>query len=168
MIFLQGCCSIIHGSRQEISISSTPTGANVYNNGELVAVTPAVLDLKRSKTHAIKIEKDGYECYEIATSRQISGWALGNIAIGGLVGPGIDALTGSLYKIEPAIIDAILSSSTGNQKQDGNNSVLQNLMVNPKDDNKDIHNIAASLSDVKNSMTIKYHPQKNTQRFVNP
>mgnify|MGYP001222815129 FL=1 len=106
---LLACATIMQGTRQEVSIASTPTGATLtIDNGE-VANTPYAAKLKRKDKHTIKIELAGYQPYELAMSRGTSGWVWGNIVFGGLPGLIIDAISGGMYKLRPEEIQAALA-----------------------------------------------------------
>jgi hypothetical protein len=112
-ILLSACGAIMHGSSQQIGISSSPTSARVLINGVESGVTPLVADLKRKGPHVIAVRADGYEPYEIALTRSVSGWVWGNLVFGGLIGLVVDASTGGLYKLSPEQISAELSRSGG-------------------------------------------------------
>ena len=102
------CASIMQGTTQQVSLASSPTGASITVNGRPLGVTPAAIDLKRKDNHTVRIELSGYQPYEIALTRSVSGWVWGNIVFGGLPGLAIDAITGGLYKLSPEQITATL------------------------------------------------------------
>lgn len=107
------CATIMHGSGQEVSVASTPTGARVIVDGSEKGFTPYVADLKRKDKHVIRIELDGYQPYEVPIVRSTSGWVWGNIVFGGLIGLAVDAMTGSIYKLKPEQVEATLSQTGG-------------------------------------------------------
>ena len=86
---LSACATIIHGMRQEVGISSSPTGAEVWVDNVKMGETPVVAKLRRKDTHTVKLLMPGYQAYETTITRSVSGWVWGNIAIGGLLGLGI-------------------------------------------------------------------------------
>lgn len=106
---LGGCGSIVHGTTQQVSLSSSPMGASITVNGRPLGTTPAAVDLQRKDSHVIRIELDGYQPYEVALTRSVSGWVWGNIVFGGLLGLAIDARTGGLYKLSPEQVMASLA-----------------------------------------------------------
>jgi hypothetical protein len=57
---LSGCVYFERGVPQEVVILSFPNEASVYINGEPVGITPMTVDLPRKMTHAIRLEKNGY------------------------------------------------------------------------------------------------------------
>lgn len=116
-LILAGCCSIVHGTRQKIGVSSSPTGAKVFVNDVPMGTTPAALDLDRDGTHKVRIELDGYEPYEMVITRSVSGWVWGNILFGGLIGLAIDAIDGALYQLTPEQVSAQLQKGADNTLQ---------------------------------------------------
>lgn len=105
-----GCASIMHGSKQKIGISSTPTGASVTVDNKPLGVTPVFADLKRGEEHIVAIEMDGYEKTSLTITKSVSGWVWGNIVFGGLIGLAVDAISGGLYKLSPEQLNAELQS----------------------------------------------------------
>jgi len=103
------CCSIIHGTRQEISVNSQPIGVKVIVKGVHMATTPAVIEFKRKESNIIlRFEKEGYEPVEVALRRSTDGWIAGNIIFGGLIGLVVDFANGAAYKLSPADIQVEL------------------------------------------------------------
>lgn len=106
--FLPACASIMQGTTQQVGIGSSPTGARVLVNGQALGTTPVNLDLARKEKHLVRIELDGYEPYELAMTRSVSGWVVGNILFGGLIGLAVDAMSGGMYKLSPEQINATM------------------------------------------------------------
>jgi hypothetical protein len=100
------CATIIHGSKQSVSISSNPTKALVTIDGRDEGKTPVTVDLSRKDHHSVAINLDGYLPYETKFTRKVDGWIAGNIVFGGLVGLAIDAITGGMYKLTPDQVQA--------------------------------------------------------------
>jgi len=106
------CATIIHGTRQSVSVNSVPSGAKVMVKGVHMATTPAVIELKRKESNLIlRFEKEGYEPVEIALNRSVDGWIAGNIIFGGLIGLAIDFIDGAAYKLSPSEVDAVLAEA---------------------------------------------------------
>jgi hypothetical protein len=111
-LLLASCATIIHGTHQDISFSSTPSGAKVFINGMDKGSTPVVVNLERKSTYVVKIQIDGYLPYETNIIRKVDGWIAGNIIFGGLIGLVVDAASGGMYKLSPEQIQSELKSST--------------------------------------------------------
>jgi hypothetical protein len=95
-----------------VGVSSTPTDATVVVDNMERGNTPVALDLKRKNQHTVRIEMDGYEPYEVTLTKSTSGWVWGNIVFGGFIGLAVDAITGGLYKLNPAQVEARLAEET--------------------------------------------------------
>jgi len=106
-----GCASIVKGTTQAIPVSSDPVGADVKIDGNKVGQTPMKIDAKRKYDHLVTIERVGYQVESIAVTRNIGGAVYGNIIAGGLVGWGVDAISGAQYNLSPAIIDVKLKET---------------------------------------------------------
>lgn len=98
---MSSCASVINGRTQDVGISSNPAGALVKVDGIDKGMTPCNLLLKRDESHTVTIEKEGYQPASATLSKSVSGWVWGNVLIGGLVGLGVDAITGGFWTLEP-------------------------------------------------------------------
>jgi len=105
------CATIMHGSSQEVGISSQPTGATITVDGQPAGNTPVTAKLSRKDIHRVAITLTGYQPFEITTTRKTSGWVWGNILFGGLIGLAVDAISGGLYDVRPEQIPAQLSKA---------------------------------------------------------
>lgn len=121
MWLLTGCASIVNGTTQRVGISSMPTGAIVSVDGAVVGNTPMFVDLKRKEEHIVTIELPGFQKAQLTVTQNISGWVLGNLAFGGLLGLGIDYLSGGIYVLTPEQLNAELKrqDATASVKRDG-------------------------------------------------
>jgi hypothetical protein len=59
-----GCATIMHGTRQDVSITSVPSGAAVTINGQDKGKTPVAVELPRKDKHLLKLELPGYLTFE--------------------------------------------------------------------------------------------------------
>lgn len=110
---LTGCASIVKGTTQEIPVSSEPTGARVSVDGNPSGTTPTKVTLSRKQNHMVTLEKDGYQPENIAITKSIGGAVVGNLLAGGLIGWGVDAMTGAQYNLHPETINARLHQAGG-------------------------------------------------------
>jgi uncharacterized protein YceK len=109
---LSGCATIMHGGNQPVGFSSTPSGAQVYVDNQVVGVTPVTATLSRKDQHVVRVEMQGYAPYEMRLNRGMSGWVWGNLLIGGIPGLAIDAISGAIYKLTPTEVNASLTRPT--------------------------------------------------------
>jgi len=109
LVALSGCASIFNGQTQAVTIGSVPAGAEVTINnraGQAVhtGVTPLTVQLRRgagyfrSEAYSVAYKKDGYADASARIDSSVSGWYIGNIIFGGLIGMlGVDPATGGMY-----------------------------------------------------------------------
>jgi len=142
-LFLIGCGTIIHGGTQEVSVSTTPSGADVTIDGANVGETPITQSLDRGSQHTIELELDGYESQSIICNKTTSGWVWGNIVFGGLVGLAVDASTGGMYKLEPGEVARTLDKKTAKVKDE--DTVHIAVVMEPKPDWKKIGQLEPSI-----------------------
>src|SRR5438045_124497 len=91
------CASIMHGKSQDVNIASQPSGASVTVDNQALGMTPVVAKLKRKDKHVITVKMDGYQPFEMTTTRSTSGWVWGNVVFGGLIGLAVDLGGGCAY-----------------------------------------------------------------------
>lgn len=111
---LYGCATIMHGTSQEIGVSSTPSGATVSVDNMSMGETSTFVNLSRGDNHIVKVEMPGYVPFEMTITRQTSGWVWGNIVFGGLIGLLIDAGSGGLYDLNPEQVHCELKAKNPN------------------------------------------------------
>lgn len=99
---LTSCASIITGTSDKISFSTTPEGAKVIHKGEEKCTTPCVAKISRGlKTQLVTFEKEGYAKQDVKLTKTFNPVTLVNILLGGFIGLGIDTATGSITKYSP-------------------------------------------------------------------
>jgi hypothetical protein len=111
IVTICGCATIMHGTTQQVSIASNPSGGSVTINGINLGNTPLIADLKRKDNHLVKIELKNYSPYEMNITHNVSGWVWGNVLFGGLIGLVVDAVSGGIYKLTPEQVQAELRNS---------------------------------------------------------
>ncbi len=96
------CASIFTGTKDKISFTSQPEGAKVLHKGIEKCTTPCTAEIKRSLAKQVVVfEKEGFESKEMKLTKTFNPVSLLNILLGGAIGIGIDAATGSLTKYSP-------------------------------------------------------------------
>jgi hypothetical protein len=108
-VTIGACASIMHGTTQDIGISSSPTGATVTVDNGAKAQTPFVAKLSRKDSHLVHIVADGYAPADLTLTKTVSGWVWGNLVFGGLIGLAVDAMSGGLYNLTPNQLSAALA-----------------------------------------------------------
>jgi hypothetical protein len=119
MLATSGCGTIMHGTTQSIGLSSTPTNARVWVDKQQLGVTPTIAKLSRKDNHIIRMELAGYQPFEATITRSVSGWVVGNLVFGGLIGLAVDAISGGLYKLSPEQVAGQLATQSASVKRVG-------------------------------------------------
>lgn len=109
---MTSCATIINGRRQEVEITSNPVGASV-SDGTNTWTTPVKISLSRNSSHVLTFSKPGYTTQIIKVENGISGAVAANLVFVplwgvGLLGWGVDAMTGAQYKLIPETVAATL------------------------------------------------------------
>lgn len=140
---LTSCATIIHGTRQSIGIASNPTNASVWVDKNYAGTTPMIVEMSRKDNHIVMIELDGFQPYEVIFSRQISGWALGNVVFGGVIGLAVDAISGGLYMLTPDQVQAELRANQMAYSKKSKDSYIT-IVLKPDPSWKKIGNLVAA------------------------
>ena len=78
-----GCATLqTNGSTQRVPVTSAPSGANVFVDGQVVGVTPVeIVVRRRAAEHHVRVEGGG----EQTLRRSISWWLLADVGVGVLI-----------------------------------------------------------------------------------
>ncbi|MBF0471855.1 MAG: PEGA domain-containing protein [Gammaproteobacteria bacterium] len=97
-MLLTGCATIISGTNEGVTFNSSPEGASVYIDGQIVGTTPLTVPLPKMKKKSVMVKKDGYEVITRDLGKQMDPVAIGNI-IWDL--STTDFISGALMEYEP-------------------------------------------------------------------
>lgn len=90
-----GCATILNDDHQPVAFSSEPPGAIVSVDGVQVGTTPTTALVKRKGgDKLIQIDLAGYKTVQMTLNNRIHGAGFGNLIIGGVIGIGVDAISG--------------------------------------------------------------------------
>ena len=107
-IMYNGCATIFSGGKDQVDLSSEPSGAKVLVNGQDRGKTPLTLSLKKGKEYMVDFVKDGYEKKSITMSYSLgAGWLILDI-LAGLIGIIVDAATGNWNSLDYDSYRAVL------------------------------------------------------------
>jgi len=101
-LVMSGCASIVEGTTQTVTVSTTPAGAlcELKRNGQtigLVNPTPGSVVLDKSKDNVgVLCRKDGHDEVAGTLASEVQGMTFGNLILGGIVGVAIDAGSGAM------------------------------------------------------------------------
>lgn len=101
-----GCATITRGTTEVLVVETEPPGADVRisPDGERCS-TPCGVTLKRKGDYIVHIERDGFEPLAVNVHPEVAGAGAagmaGNVLVGGLIGAGVDAVTGATKRLSP-------------------------------------------------------------------
>jgi hypothetical protein len=105
-LFLTNCASIFTGAKRSVLFESNPTGAKVYVNGFEKGVTPTQIKVKADDR--IDFRLDGFKERVVVMDSKFN---LVSILNGfSIIGWGVDALTGSLKRVDTEYVKVDLES----------------------------------------------------------
>lgn len=108
LLIMSSCATIINGPTQSIPVTSYPAGAQVDVDGCYVGHTPLVVEVSRKHDHLITFSKEGFVPQTYQLTHVMSAAVAGNIIAGGFIGWGVDAVSGSQYRLIPETLAADL------------------------------------------------------------
>jgi len=102
---LAACATVVRGTKEDFRVESTPPSARVTTSHGYSCTTPCVMKLPRKSEFDIKLTLDGYKDFAMRVTNKISleggaGMA-GNVIIGGILGVGVDAVSGAALDLQP-------------------------------------------------------------------
>lgn len=139
---LTSCATLMHGTYQSVGIASNPSNAYIWVDRNYVGNTPLIVGMSRNDNHIVRVELEGYQPYEVVFSKQLSGWVLGNIIFGGVIGLAVDAVSGAIYKLTPDQIQAELYSNNMSYSKKSNDSYIA-VVLQPNPSWEKIGNLVA-------------------------
>jgi len=100
-----GCATITRGTTEQFTVQSNPSAASVRLDTGETGVTPVTFTVPRKRDIIVTVSKDGYETATRTVGTKIAGKGAaglaGNALIGGVIGIGVDAVSGASLNHEP-------------------------------------------------------------------
>jgi hypothetical protein len=118
LIALNGCATIMHGTTQDIGVTTDPVGADLLVDGQNHYKSPIVITMKRKHDHTVEIFQEGYKRESVAIKGTLSWAVAGDFLAGGAIGYGIDAATGAQRRLVPEKVEVRLRPLTTQQDRD--------------------------------------------------
>jgi len=103
LLLLAGCGTILNGTRQSVTVQSSPSGAKLQLSPDTgTFTTPATLNLERKHRYVLTFTTPGYTPATLELKPDVAlGTAFADGFFTGCVGVVVDALTGGLYGLTP-------------------------------------------------------------------
>jgi hypothetical protein len=129
LVALTSCATIVSKNSYSVNVTSNPSGSRVVVkdvNGAVVhqGTTPATVKLSsrggyfKPAKYTFEFSKPGHPSQSVPLTAEMSGWYMGNILIGGLVGMlVVDPLSGSMWSLPENVnanLTPLASVSDGN------------------------------------------------------
>ncbi|MBW8036705.1 MAG: PEGA domain-containing protein [Planctomycetes bacterium] len=116
-ILASGCAYMLSTDSQDISISSSPAGAQVMikTTGGIEVFTgrtPAQAHLKRKNEYIIDVTLEGHASKQVHLEQSINPATFWNLLIGGIPGWIIDGVSGAIWKLEPETVTITLQTAS--------------------------------------------------------
>src|SRR5690348_14491014 len=115
-----GCGAIMHGSRQNIGVQTSPPGVKIETappSGSFT--TPTTLNLERKNSYVLTFTSPGYNSATVNLQNGVGvGTVIGDVAlvfvgfVPGVVAVAVDATTGSWYGLNPENVNVTLTRAT--------------------------------------------------------
>ena len=113
LTFLTSCATLFTGTKQTVQINSYPSGAKVQVDGIDRGKTPAVIKLKKGNDgQVVTLKKDEYETRTFQPETTFNTVSVLNFF--SLLGWGIDAVSGALWKYDPKFYEIELEPEDKN------------------------------------------------------
>lgn len=119
-LLFSGCASITRGTKEVLIVNSEPMNAKVRLSNGMSGTTPASFKLPHRSCVTVFIEKEGYKPATVQVDNQIAtagavGMA-GNIFLGGIIGAGVDAMSGATQELVPNPVYVVLEPLSYREK----------------------------------------------------
>lgn len=110
-----GCATIVRGSTESITVTADRDSAFVFVDGRAAGVTPARLDVRRSRSHRIGVVRDSFLIAQAEVGRSLNpAVAVGSLVFGGVAGLALDVGTGAVFELDPNVVHvSLVPDSTG-------------------------------------------------------
>jgi len=95
------------GTKQQVSITTTPTNAEVSVN-EHTGRSPFTVLLKKGRSYKVRAEQEGYLPAHATIGKSFNPAFLGNLLLGGLIGMAVDIGTGAWMNLDNDVIHLTL------------------------------------------------------------
>jgi hypothetical protein len=103
---VSGCATVTRGTTNQVTVNSEPRGADATTSTGLhCPATPCTWEISRKTEFAVTFTHPGYKTEQVQVNTRLAGSGAagfaGNILLGGIVGMGVDAATGSTLEHYP-------------------------------------------------------------------
>lgn len=103
---LGACATVTRGSKDAWVVNTDPSGAKVETtNGHQCPATPCAIKMKRKSNFTATITKEGYKSATVTVTHKTANAGAagiaGNVLLGGVIGLGVDVISGASQDLTP-------------------------------------------------------------------
>lgn len=103
---LSACATVTRGTQTAWEVQTDPGGAQVTtSHGHQCPSTPCAIKMPRKSEFTATITKEGYETATVVVTNKVGGGGAagmaGNVLVGGLIGAGVDSVSGAMLDLTP-------------------------------------------------------------------
>lgn len=106
MALVSGCATVVDGTTQQVSFTSSPLGVSVYKvNGDLLGVTPFTATLDRDGDKQYVARKDGYAAQVVKVPYRKNDTTHANAVspITFFIADAVDVVSGAQLELAPQV-----------------------------------------------------------------
>jgi hypothetical protein len=111
---LAGCATATRGTNETVIVYASPKGAQIATSVGLTCNTsPCSLQVSRKQEFSVTVTKDGYQTQTIHVGTKVAPGGVagmaGNVLIGGVIGVGVDSVSGATldHSPNPVLVELI-------------------------------------------------------------
>jgi hypothetical protein len=116
-----GCATVTRGSTNKVQFVSEPAGALMTTSTGMNCVTPCTLEVPRKDGFIATFKLAGYETQTINVTTVVQGsgaaGVVGNVLVGGIVGVGVDVVTGAANDHSPNPVSVVFRRSAATPRR---------------------------------------------------
>lgn len=113
-IILSSCASVTRGTTETVKVYASPEGALVATSiGLTCNSSPCTLEVSRKTEFSVVVSKEGYKTQTVFVTTAVAPGGVaglaGNVLIGGVIGVGIDTVSGATldHKPNPVLVELV-------------------------------------------------------------
>ena len=130
-LFTASCATIAsNGGNQAMTFDSTPSGAIVRVNGEILGETPLTMSIRGKEGQILSFEKSGYRTYQTRMDTSTNLWFWGNIICCGALGSTTDYFSGAMFEYKPNQYMISLTPEGGEALKSSNHKLQDYVVLN--------------------------------------
>ena len=114
-LLMSGCATSFQGTKQKISVNSTPKNAEVItSHGFGCDATPCSFFVPRNKSFKLQVAKPGFSSKTVKVASILSGvgtaQSAGSVLLGGVIAGGYDVYKGSVWELSTDSVNVKLEN----------------------------------------------------------